>query len=143
MDRRTFLTTGAAGLAALAADRSGAAQEKSSPGERVTVAVMGVRGRGRGLAQSFAGLPDAEVAYLCDVDENVVSPALNSQFSKASIRNPARDMISRMSAFANGASGAVSLPNSIFAVPAMVSPTSMFSVRPFALASSSHSDFRS
>jgi predicted dehydrogenase len=36
---------------------------------------MGVRGRGRGLTQAFCAQPDVHVAYVCDVDENVVEPA--------------------------------------------------------------------
>jgi predicted dehydrogenase len=32
---------------------------------------MGVRGRGSSLANGFAGMPDVEVAYLCDVDEQI------------------------------------------------------------------------
>jgi predicted dehydrogenase len=68
-----------AGLSSLAvpAAAQGPAR-KSSPSEKVVVAVMGVRGRGRGLAQGFAGLKDAEVAYLCDVDESVVPAALKA-----------------------------------------------------------------
>jgi len=40
--------------------------------ERVVLGVMGVRGRGRGLAQDFAALPDARVKYVCDVDSRVI-----------------------------------------------------------------------
>ena len=37
--------------------------------------VIGVRSQGRFLAESFAGLPDAEIAAVCDVDENVLTAA--------------------------------------------------------------------
>jgi predicted dehydrogenase len=68
MNRRYFIQSMAAG--ALAMRRSMPASDK------VNLAVMGVRGRGRGLTSDFAELPDARIAYLCDVDENVFGPAL-------------------------------------------------------------------
>jgi hypothetical protein len=68
MNRRYFIQSVAAG--ALAVKRSMPASDK------VNLAVMGVRGRGRGLTSNFAELSDARLAYLCDVDENVFGPAL-------------------------------------------------------------------
>jgi len=44
-----------------------------SPGERVTVAVMGMNGRGTVLARGFARAAHAEVAYVCDVDSVVLA----------------------------------------------------------------------
>lgn len=87
MDRRTFLQGSAgwtAGLGAASASSAPAAQEprKQAASERVRVAVMGVRGRGRNLAQNFAELPNAEVVYLCDVDERVIPSALKSVTDK-------------------------------------------------------------
>ena len=46
-----------------------------SPNEKLNVAIMGVRGRGRSLASEFASLKEAHVAALCDVDENVFAAA--------------------------------------------------------------------
>ena len=43
--------------------------------DNVTIALMGLRGRGQSLARSFAALPDVDFAYACDVDQNVVGPA--------------------------------------------------------------------
>jgi len=40
--------------------------------DQVNVAIIGVRGRGRSLANEFAALPEVNVAYLVDVDENVL-----------------------------------------------------------------------
>lgn len=75
-NRRTFLmgTTSIAAGVALAARpaRAGAAHE------RVRVAVMGVRGRGRGLAEGFASMPEAEVVALCDVDRGVLDPVASA-----------------------------------------------------------------
>ena len=43
--------------------------------DKVNLALMGVRGRGRSLAEDFAVLPDVNISYLCDVDANVFGPA--------------------------------------------------------------------
>jgi predicted dehydrogenase len=40
--------------------------------DRLNVAIIGVRGRGRALAHEFAILPEANVACFVDVDENVL-----------------------------------------------------------------------
>jgi predicted dehydrogenase len=72
IDRRHFLQASAVTtLSALTA--RGAADQ---PNDRVVLAVMGVRGRGRDLMNGFVGLDNVEVAYLCDPDENVVPRAL-------------------------------------------------------------------
>jgi predicted dehydrogenase len=72
--RRAFLATStAAGLSALTAQ--GAADR---PNERVVLAIMGVRGRGRELLRDYSAFPDVEVAYVCDPDDNVVPAALQA-----------------------------------------------------------------
>jgi predicted dehydrogenase len=62
MNRRTFLSASAG--AALAG-------KAASANDRVEVAVIGVRGQGRGLARGFSAFDDVNVRYLCDVDERV------------------------------------------------------------------------
>ncbi len=62
MNRRAFLG-GAAGSAVVAHSRPA--------NERVTVAVIGIRGQGGNLAAAFASLPDVNVAWLCDADQRV------------------------------------------------------------------------
>src|SRR5258705_5089070 len=75
MDRREFLktpgkaiTVGAATLA-LGGKILGA-------NDRVRVAVCGVRGRGHDHIRGFAHVPGAELAALCDVDENIFNQRL-------------------------------------------------------------------
>lgn len=70
MKRRYFLQGAAltAGLAIPAVRLAG-----KSPGERIAVAVMGVRGRGGKLLSTFASQPDVDIAYVCDVDEGVLN----------------------------------------------------------------------
>src|SRR5438105_1057760 len=77
-DRRAFLAASAtASLSALTA--AGAADK---PNDRIVMAVMGVRGRGRGLILGFSGMGDVEIRYLCEVDDNVVPGAMKSISSK-------------------------------------------------------------
>jgi len=77
LDRRSFLHSSATAGAAFAAgsyfvSESGA-QESKSLGSRIAVGVMGANGRGTALAEGFMGQPNCEVAYVCDVDENVLN----------------------------------------------------------------------
>ena len=43
--------------------------------DKITVALMGVRGRGRSLTKAFCDQPDVDIKYVCDVDQNVVEGA--------------------------------------------------------------------
>jgi predicted dehydrogenase len=69
--RRDFLAASTASLAALS--YAGAADK---PNEKIILAVAGVHGRGKGLLQGFSGFEDAEIAYVCDPDSNVIPGAL-------------------------------------------------------------------
>src|SRR6266542_3165748 len=51
---------------------------KKAPSNKVIVAVVGVNSRGAYLAKSFAGLADAEVAYICDVEEKAIQNGLEA-----------------------------------------------------------------
>ncbi|MDA0204753.1 MAG: Gfo/Idh/MocA family oxidoreductase [Acidobacteria bacterium] len=62
MNRRHFFL-GAAALSALTARRAVAANEK------VNLAFVGVGGRGRGLLDTYAQLPEVNIAHLVDADE--------------------------------------------------------------------------
>ena len=81
LDRRDFLKKASAtGLAAIATSRGVgpllALDGKGSPNEKMTVAVMGLNGRGMVFARSFARGANTTVAYVCDVDSNVLSKAI-------------------------------------------------------------------
>jgi predicted dehydrogenase len=67
--RRTFLGSALATASVAATARSAAANNK------VTLGLMGCGGRGTGIIQSFAKLPDVEVAYVSDPDEKRMSGA--------------------------------------------------------------------
>lgn len=47
-----------------------------SANDKVTIALMGLRGRGQTMAQWFGALPDVRIPVVCDVDENVVGPVM-------------------------------------------------------------------
>lgn len=73
INRRKFVKTAAAAGAGLTVTgRFAAAMPPHSPSDRIVVAVMGVNSRGNELAKSFARQPNAEVAYIADVDSRVV-----------------------------------------------------------------------
>ena len=79
MHRRTFLEA-AAGTAF--AGRAAAASDT------VNVAVIGIRGQGRGLAASFAAMPDVAVRHLCDIDPRVYERCAKEVEAKAGRRPP-------------------------------------------------------
>jgi predicted dehydrogenase len=73
VSRRQFLGSSAKNAAGMAAGMVGLAGSvaHASPGERVSVAVIGVRNQGRFLAGSFARFADVDVTMVCDVDERL------------------------------------------------------------------------
>lgn len=79
MDRRSFLKTTAVGLTGAT---TVLAQPVRAANDRVTVCVMGVRGRGSSLLSTFASLPDVDVKYVCDIDENVLGPRVQQTADK-------------------------------------------------------------
>jgi predicted dehydrogenase len=74
MNRRHFLTTGLAGISLSTAKAY--KPTRASANDKVTLAMVGVRGRGKRLTEYFAQMPTVNLAYICDVDQNVVEPAL-------------------------------------------------------------------
>ena len=66
LPRRAFLAAGATAGAALATRRTFSAE--NAPSRKLVVGVMGLGGRGTGLACDFQRQQGVEVAYVCDVD---------------------------------------------------------------------------
>lgn len=79
MNRRYF-------LGALAAATP--ARRAIAASDRVSIAIMGVRGRGRALTAGFASLADVHIACLCDVDANVFERAAKAVEEKKGKRPP-------------------------------------------------------
>ncbi|HTI49917.1 MAG TPA: Gfo/Idh/MocA family oxidoreductase [Planctomycetaceae bacterium] len=78
LNRREFLGSSAmnaAGMAAGVVGWAGVAATGAEPSERVRVGVIGIRNQGKVLATRLAGLPDVEVAALCDVDAGLLPVA--------------------------------------------------------------------
>jgi predicted dehydrogenase len=76
--RRDFLATSALMLSAAAYTRAG-----QKPNNRIRLAVMGLRVRGKALLPGFAALPGVEISHVVDPDPAMVKPAL------ATLNNPA------------------------------------------------------
>jgi predicted dehydrogenase len=73
-DRRSFLKAGAAAAAGLATAAS--AKKVLGANDRIRIAVVGVRGRGWDHVKGYKPIPGVEIAYFCDVDENVLRERL-------------------------------------------------------------------
>ncbi|KAA3614391.1 MAG: gfo/Idh/MocA family oxidoreductase [Planctomycetota bacterium] len=81
--RRTFLEQSLLAAAAAATPWTpalGAAEKrrKRRPNDRLGLAVIGVRGRGRGHIGAWKQSPDADVVAICDADQGVIGPAMKS-----------------------------------------------------------------
>lgn len=78
MNRRYFLMSAAS---------AGAASFAGSPADRVTLAIMGVHGRGKYLTGRFSAFADVDIACFCEVDD-VVLPNAVAVLKKAGRRQP-------------------------------------------------------
>src|SRR5947209_3686617 len=75
MDRRTFLQTGAAGLALSAAPRGGAAGYGFDEGKAQRVGLIGCGWYGKSDLLRLIQVAPVEVVSLCDVDKNMLAAA--------------------------------------------------------------------
>jgi predicted dehydrogenase len=69
--RRSFLKA-AGGAAAAGLMTAASARKVLGANDRIRVAVVGVRGRGWDHVRGYKPIPGVEVAYFCDIDENVL-----------------------------------------------------------------------
>ena len=72
LSRRDFIKTGAAGIG-LAALPAWLRADPTSPSSRVRIAVIGTNNRGLDHIESLSGIPEAEIAYICDVDDRALA----------------------------------------------------------------------
>ncbi len=86
--RREFIKQAALSTGVAAAPAVRVSWGRSSPNERVNIGVVGFRNRGRDHYRAFAGLANVRVAYLCDVDERLLPPAVD-EVEKAAGYRPA------------------------------------------------------
>lgn len=71
MNRRIFLSKSVGGAAAAAALSTGRLGARAAPNDRITIAAIGVRGRGGEVLKVFASRKNVDVKYVVDVDESV------------------------------------------------------------------------
>jgi len=72
--RRQFLSDSAKAIAAAATVTILNNHGKAAPSERVNLCLVGIRGRGRGVASNFAKLKNCQITHLCDVNEETFAP---------------------------------------------------------------------
>src|SRR6266566_7509360 len=77
MKRRRFVKTASSAALGLIAARA-PLFASGSPSEKMVVCVMGLNGRGAVLARTFVKTPNAEVAYVCDVDAQVLAKGVSA-----------------------------------------------------------------
>ena len=68
MKRRDFIASSATAVGYSMA----VSKTARSANDRITVAVVGARDRGRKLLEAFASRPTVDVKYVCDVDQDVL-----------------------------------------------------------------------
>jgi len=88
LNRRDFLGAGTAGLVALGGISSFAqTQGVKGANERVRVAICGLHGRGMDHLHNYSQIHNAQIAALCDIDENVLRKNL-AQMEKMGLPKP-------------------------------------------------------
>jgi predicted dehydrogenase len=80
MDRRKFIKmTSAASLGiGVLASAPAVVKSASAPSDRINVAVMGTNSRGLSHVRGFANLPNVEVAYICDIDDEAIQKGIDA-----------------------------------------------------------------
>jgi predicted dehydrogenase len=71
MNRRVFLSKSVGAAAAAVTFSTGRPRAFAAPNDRITIAAIGVRGRGGGVLKVFASRKNVDVKYVVDVDEGV------------------------------------------------------------------------
>jgi predicted dehydrogenase len=83
INRRDFAKQTAAGaLVVAAATRFPRGRAADSANEKIVVAIMGTNGRGLDLAKGFTSQKNAEIAYICDVDDRAIKKGLDTTAQK-------------------------------------------------------------
>ena len=89
MNRRNFIRESSKATAALTLTNQtfSVFNRPGSPAKKLRVAVMGVNSRGEALASNLAQFADTEVAYICDVDRQVLDRVV-AKISKLQNKTP-------------------------------------------------------
>ncbi|MCA9414884.1 MAG: twin-arginine translocation signal domain-containing protein, partial [Candidatus Omnitrophica bacterium] len=87
MNRRDFMKTSAGAAVGLGVlSRSTASWAGAN--DRVRVAVIGLRGRGRTHVGAFAPMENVEIATVCDIDERVFAERIPELMEEHGIKEP-------------------------------------------------------
>ncbi len=81
VSRRDFLRAGGVLTSSLALGKASGLLAAENPSRRIRVGVMGL-GRGRDHVNAFLQVPGVEVAWVCDVDERRLAPAVKAVSDK-------------------------------------------------------------
>ncbi len=73
--RRRFLKA-AGGAAAVSLMSAASAKKVLGANDRIRIAIIGLRGRGWDHVKGYQPIPGVEIAYFCDIDENVLQKRL-------------------------------------------------------------------
>src|SRR5688572_25341168 len=80
-DRRLFLKRSVAALSVPFIAESNTLSARSAANV-LTLGVMGVNGRGSGLAGGFSSIDGCEVGYICDVDPRAIGRGVNAVLAR-------------------------------------------------------------
>ncbi len=89
-NRREFLQQTATGLASVAVAQLSSQARAADDQQRLVVGLIGCGGRGSYLGGVFRGMPNVELAYLADADENRLGAAAKSSFGAGA--KPVKDL---------------------------------------------------
>ena len=85
MKRRDFITRSTAAVTSFSLLNP--IRAATSPNDKITLAAVGVHGRGFTLLKAFAARSDVDIKYLCDIDQNVLEKR-TQEISKKTGRRP-------------------------------------------------------
>ncbi len=87
LNRREFIGGTSAGLATLGTAFLASPGRVMGANDRVRVAICGLHGRGMDHLENYSKIQDAQIAALCDIDENVLRQRLG-QMEKMGLPKP-------------------------------------------------------
>lgn len=87
MNRRDFLAQSTTAATLALAAKLQADEKPAAPNDRITIAAIGVKGRGGHVLSSFASRSNVDVKYICDIDDTVLGQR-TEQTEKSTGRKP-------------------------------------------------------
>jgi len=86
--RRDFMKHAATGAAVTAGVLGTSKTSWAGANDRIRVAVLGVRGRGKDHMSNWFGMDNVEIATICDVDSNLFRPTIKAEFDRRKEKAP-------------------------------------------------------